>query len=214
MISHHHRTLFVHIPKCGGQSIETAFLEALGLTWQSRAPLLLRPRVEGEAAPPRLAHLLATDYVEKCYLSPEIFETYFKFTVVRDPYDRIISFYNYLKIFEKRELNAFIQKDLPALLRPQHGMHWFFRPQVDYFTDRQGARCVDAVHRLECLEQDWPEIARRARLSNAKLPHMNKSKSIAARVEALTPVSRLIVRELYAKDFEIFPDYDKAVNES
>jgi hypothetical protein len=32
MISHPHRTLFVHIPKCGGQSVEHAFLNALSLT--------------------------------------------------------------------------------------------------------------------------------------------------------------------------------------
>lgn len=213
MISHHHRTLFVHIPKCGGQSIENAFLAALGLTWHNRAPLLLRPRVEGEVAPPRLAHLLATDYVKNCYLSPELFDTYFKFTVVRDPYDRIVSFYNYLKISEKRELNVFIQKDLHALLRPQHDMYWFFRPQVDYFTHGQGERLVDAVYRLERLEEDWSEIVHRTGLPDAKLPRVNKSKSTVGRVDALTQASRRVVRELYAQDFDAFPDYDQSVNE-
>ena len=43
MISHNHEYVFVHIPKCGGQSIEHVFLNDLGLEWHNRSPLLLRP---------------------------------------------------------------------------------------------------------------------------------------------------------------------------
>ena len=57
MISHPHRTVFVHIPKCGGQSIETAFLADLGLGWKSRAPLLMGANDRPELGPPRLSHL-------------------------------------------------------------------------------------------------------------------------------------------------------------
>ena len=35
MISHEHKTVFIHIPKCGGQSVETCFLDDLGLSNQS-----------------------------------------------------------------------------------------------------------------------------------------------------------------------------------
>ena len=43
MISHHHKCVFIHIPKNAGQSIENLFLELLNLTWETKAPLLLRP---------------------------------------------------------------------------------------------------------------------------------------------------------------------------
>ena len=63
MLTHQHKTVFVHIPKNAGQSIETVFLDVLGLTWESRAPLLLRPNDIPELGPRRLAHLAASEYV-------------------------------------------------------------------------------------------------------------------------------------------------------
>lgn len=211
MISHHHQTLFVHIPKCGGQSIEHAFLTALGLTWENRAPLLLRPRVAGELAPPRLAHLLLPDYVNNCYISPTLYAAYFKFAVVRNPYDRVVSFWRYLGIAERKGLNAFVQEDLAAILNPTHPSHWFFRPQVDYLHSPAGQPGLDAVYRLENLSQAWPEIAERAGLGAVELPHVNQSRAGATSAcEALTDTSRQIIRKAYHIDFEAFPEYGAA----
>jgi len=44
MISHKHKTVFVHIPKVAGQSVEQMYLADLGLNWSERAVLLLRPK--------------------------------------------------------------------------------------------------------------------------------------------------------------------------
>jgi hypothetical protein len=211
VISHQHRTLFVHIPKCGGQSIEHAFLRVLGLSWENRAPLLLRTRVEGEIAPPRLAHLLLQDYVNNCYLSPELYAAYFKFAVVRNPYDRIVSFYNYLGIAERKGLNAFVEEDLAAILNPVHPSHWFFRPQVDFLQTPSGLNGLDGVYRLEKLSQAWPEIAKKAGLGAAELPHVNQSRSSAGSAkEVLSHASREIIRKAYSADFEVFSEYDTA----
>ena len=101
MISHFHKTIFIHIPKCGGQSIETAFLNDLGLTWETRAPLLLRPNDNPRIGPPRLAHLRAKEYTKFHYISEELYETYYKFSIVRHPVERAISTFNYLKIKDR-----------------------------------------------------------------------------------------------------------------
>lgn len=107
MISHKFRTVFVHIPKTAGQSIETAFLNAHGLTWETRAPLLLRRNDDPAAGPPRLAHLFAREYVALGHVTPRDFDAYHKFSVVRHPYDRAVSAYNYIA-------------DLPAAVRRMH----------------------------------------------------------------------------------------------
>jgi len=65
LISHHDKCLFVHVPKCAGQSVEMFFLDRIGLDWERRAPLLLRPNDVPALGPPRLAHLKAAEYVEK-----------------------------------------------------------------------------------------------------------------------------------------------------
>ena len=47
MLSHQHKTIFIHVPKTAGQSIETLFLDDLGLKWDQRGSLLLRRSTDG-----------------------------------------------------------------------------------------------------------------------------------------------------------------------
>ena len=83
--------IFVHIPKTGGQSVERVFLEAHGLTWATRAPLLLRRNDHGAPGPEFLSHLYAEEYAARDHASPAAFERAERFTVVRDPFDRLLS---------------------------------------------------------------------------------------------------------------------------
>ena len=68
MINHKHKFIFIHINKCGGTSIDKVF----------------SGKFRG--------HKKAFDYKK---LNPKEFENYFKFTFVRNPWDRVVSFYHY-----------------------------------------------------------------------------------------------------------------------
>ena len=74
MISHQHETIFIHIPKCAGTSIERVFLDDLNVTWQNRGPLLLRKNENHEVGPPRLAHVTCNEYTKFHYISKNYFE--------------------------------------------------------------------------------------------------------------------------------------------
>ena len=84
--------VFVHVPKCAGQSVEMFFLNRIGLDWERRAPLLLRPNDVPALGPHLLAHLKAHEYVEKKWMTPLEFNEYFKFAFVRNPWgqDRLV----------------------------------------------------------------------------------------------------------------------------
>jgi hypothetical protein len=69
MINHRYRCIFVHIPKTAGKSINRFF----GMEWQKHKDL---SRYAGE-------------------LQPQLFSSYFKFAIVRNPWDRILSDYNF-----------------------------------------------------------------------------------------------------------------------
>ena len=101
MISIKHKIIFIHIPKCAGQSIENIFLLDLGLNWQQRHPLLLRPRKVKEKGPERLAHLYAEEYFKFGYIPKEKYDKFFKFSIIRNPVDRILSEINYQRIPKK-----------------------------------------------------------------------------------------------------------------
>ena len=207
MISHPHKTVFVHIPKCGGQSIEAAFLADLGLTWAERAPLLLRPNDQPRLGPPRLAHLMARDYVACHYLSAELFESYFSFALVRSPFARVLSFYHYLN--PEGTLSAFVHKTLTAAFETPEDparQYYFLRPQADYLTDSHGTPMLSASFRLEDLAAAEPVIRARSGLK-ATIPHANRSTPRAT----LADLSRddiAIIRALYEADFELlgYPD--------
>lgn len=214
MISHHHRTVFIHIPKCGGQSIEQAFLSDLGLSWELRAPLLLRPNDEPRIGPPRLAHLLARDYARYHYLSAELFQSYYSFAVMREPVARTLSLFNYMKLVDASQrpidFDTFLFKWLPKQLalssappdqqNAPASSFFFVRPQIDFITADDGDVMVKDVFLLEDIKAAFSEIQAKAGLRNT-LEHRNKSVQRVSRHE-LRPEHLAFMQSAYAADFD------------
>ncbi len=69
MFSERHRCFFIHIPKTGGSSI--------GATFKSRG----------------FKHTPARQYIEK--YGRDLWDAYFTFTIVRNPWDRLVSYYHW-----------------------------------------------------------------------------------------------------------------------
>lgn len=213
MISHHDKCLFVHVPKCAGQSIELFFLDRIGLDWERRAPLLLRPNDVPALGPPRLAHLKAHEYVANKWMTPVQFNEYFKFTVVRNPWDRIASFYRFLGYDRLSSFRGFVQRYLP---RQMEKKAWFLCPQADYLYGRDNELLVDFVGRFEMLAQDFAAACEHMGISGARLPHVNQSltsrpgpkgwlrrRPLPYR-DMYDDRSRALVRKLYERDVEAF----------
>jgi hypothetical protein len=173
MISHHHACVFVHVPKVAGQSIEHVFLNQLDLSWDTRAPLLLRSNDRPELGPPALAHLLAREYVPLRYMTQAQFDSYYKFAFVRNPWHRVVSFYRYLDWGKAVDFRSFMDRIFPTRL--WQDMHWFTRPQADFLLDDQGELLVDFVGSFEHIKRDWAVVCEALELGDTPLPHVNKS---------------------------------------
>lgn len=224
MISKQHKTIFVHVPKVAGQSIERMFLDDLGLSWETRDRLLLRRKGKGELGPERLAHLTAKDYVKFGFISEEEFKTFFKFSFVRNPYKRAFSFYNFLGYSRIISFRTFVFSVLPKKLKKND---FFFLSQYDYLHDEKGTLLVDFVGHLETIKMDIEEIKKQCGLKQP-LPHANKSKGEWKRAlgllvrepylwtkisfgqggrsyeEVMTDSLKSKIYELYQKDFDAF----------
>lgn len=190
MISTSHRALFVHIPKCGGQSVEQFFLKALGLTWEQRYRLQLRPNDDPAKGPPRLAHMTAAEYVELGYVSAAEFARLYKFAFVRNPWARLVSEYRYQPFHVHRyDFRTFVLRRFP---RP--GWSDAYRhvmPQVDYLTDRDGRLLVDFVGKLENFTADFATICSALKFPPAPPPHRNVTRVEKGRLFSRTTLYRL-----------------------
>lgn len=173
MISHKHKSIFVHIPKVAGQSIESFFLQDENLTWEERSKLLLRKNRAPKKGPPRLAHLTAKQYCEYNYISKNKFEDYYKFSFVRNPWSRVVSFYKYLGYNTLLSFDDFVLEQLPILEKQNK---YFFGSQYYYLTDEKGELLVDYVGKFEKLQEDFNVVCKELKFEESKLPYANKTK--------------------------------------
>lgn len=168
MLSHHHRCIFVHIPKCAGTSIEAALLDDMGVDRDEGEPFLMRNNDDPALGPPRLNHLRAIEYTACGHVPKSVADAYFKFSVVRNPWSRAVSLYHYAGV--RSEFTRFACEQLAG--RGWQTWFWFVRPQVDFVLDEAGALAVDRVFSVETLERDWQTLREILNLS-VDLPRLN-----------------------------------------
>jgi len=225
MICHDYKCIFIHIPKAAGQSIEHYFLKKVGLDWDSRSPLLLRKNDEPKAGPPTLAHMRASDYVKYHYTSKELFDQYFKFSFVRNPWSRSVSTYKFLGYEAIMPYDFFVFHQLPKLMLEKS---WFIMPQYNMLYEN-GHKLVDFIGKFEHLKEDFAKVCTHLGFEDSELAHINKSrkqqlkgfKSILKQPVLIlnlgskkiksgnykdyyTEKTRLKIQDIYKKDIESF----------
>lgn len=207
MLSRAHKTIFVHIPKAGGTSVEWLFRKDLGLPWAQRSELLLGPNPDKTCGPTRLPHLYAREYVECGHISRRSFEKFTRFALVRDPIDRMLSEFRYRIVTAGKrnqpapEFDVFIRQNMPD---DRSDLARHLVPQVRYLTDARGVPIVlDAFH-LERFEQDARPFLERLLKHPFELPQRNPTDmSLGPRREDLTEAQIKVLRDRYAEDYEI-----------
>lgn len=206
MISYRHRVIFVHIPKCAGQSIEHAFLRDVGLDWEARHPLLLRPRQEGERGPERLAHLYASEYIKFGYISEAEFRAFFKFSVVRDPIDRMISELNWREVGKgassAKSVEEYVSK-VRRMYAPDSDIVRHLEPQINFlFDEKMGGLLVDKVVNLNDLKNQFETIKSSYECTNLQLTHKNASESKTWSRQRLSQADLEFLHETYWADYD------------
>lgn len=216
MISREFKCLFVHIPKVAGQSVEAVFLDKLGLNWTQREALLLKPNSLPVKGPPRLAHLTATEYTQLGYVSSGEFNEFFKFSFIRNPWDRIWSEYKYRQY--PFSFDEFLLKRFPTAkddnYRTHEDLYRHVIPQSEFLFDNSGNCLVDFIGRFETIQNDFSHLTNKVFGYSLKLPHKNKSSSRVMNFlkkekrqsyqEAYSDKGEAFVRSYYAQDIELF----------
>lgn len=181
-----YRCIFIHIPKTAGSAVAQSLFDAPS----RHDPYWVYKTVNASK-----------------------FGAYFKFAFVRNPWDRLVSSYEYLsaggndlqdRVWAARHMprypdfGSFVRKGLtePGIRSWMH-----FVPQTDFILDRTGRLMVDFLGRFENLEEDFRAVASRLN-SGARLETANASQRRPFQSYYDQDTAR-IVRNVYARDIEV-----------
>jgi hypothetical protein len=202
MISDRHCCIFVHIPKCGGSSLEAVLWPGT----RSEADLWMGfvDEFHNRYQTGGLQHLHAEQI--KTEVGATRFASYFKFALVRNPFDRAVSQFAYMST--RPDLRSFVGMEehdsFPRYLDLiAERMHVQWEPQNRFLTGEDGSCLVDFVGRFERFEADTATVLGRLGLSGLNIPHHNQSKRGPYR-SYYRDADRKKVEQLYAEDLEMF----------
>lgn len=202
MIAHAFKTIFVHIPKTGGQSIEATFFDR-GLTPEDAGMVTNSDPARG---PEELAHLYAREYRDCRHVTPEQFRSYFKFCVVRNPFERIVSEYKFAYQADGISFGSFLA-GLPKPGFSDRRRH--IEPQCHFVRDTDGRGLVDRIVRFERLADEMPGLLAGVFGEPVELPRLNVAADPTDFRRFYTAGREALVRKLYAPDFAYFGYRDR-----
>jgi hypothetical protein len=148
------------------------------------------------------------DLKENNTIRQEFDDTAFKFCFVRNPFDRAVSLFYYLKKTKKLHQDLSFKsfshilcdKAFPRVgLYNRNGLSQC-NPQVDWIKDRDGKIFVDFIGRVENIDEDFKKICTKLGL-NVELPHINRTIHKYYR-EYYDEESLSLITDAYREDLE------------
>jgi len=185
-----HQCIFIHIPKNAGTSVK----KSLGLD-------------------SHIGHQPLSWYQN---IDPIKCKNYFKFCFVRNPWDRLVSSFFYLKNKKSTTNNSFMLQEFVSRFSSfdEFVLNWLnpeniykdktFFPQHYFMRDRMGMLCMDFVGRVENIQNDLDIVLDHLGIThNILLQHVNKSERDSYR-KYYTTKSKRIVEMAYSEDIALF----------
>ena len=210
IISRGRNYIFIHIPKTGGSSMATA-LEGRAMAddihagrYAESAQAAQTSSKEIKARGRLWKHSTLRD-IEGLVSAQEIAEA-FVFTMVRNPWDWVVSYYHWLQAqsFEHRAVAAAKGLEFSDFLRePSVANSLRAGHDATYVTGPDGTELCDLFVRLEHLNEDVPQLEKFLNIKLRPFPRENTSVRPAS-AEAYTASDRDYVGALCATDIARF----------
>lgn len=177
MISHSHKFVHIHINKTAGTSIEQTLLFCLDANMTG--------------------HKSASQVKE--IIGPDKYNKYFSFTIIRNPWDRLLSVYSF-----RRDKNMITQSFDEWLHDPETFLEktMFLNNQLDWITNERGKIIVDYLGRFENLQKSWSVVSDAINI-HLPLPWLNASNH-EHYSEYYNQRSRGLVMKFFERDIDYF----------
>lgn len=181
-INKSHKILFIHIPKCGGTSIEKFFqMQSASLFFMEKDIY----KIDGVSYAPQ--HL--TPKQLKAY---PFWNEYFKFTIVRNPYHRVLSEYLWTK--NKPDLNKFNNwlDTYYSVIDKDHKLS-----QVDYLDND-----IDMIIKLENINKEFDILLDKINWQGDRTLYKHNSTNSSNHYNLLNDETKSKIYNLYKEDFK------------
>jgi hypothetical protein len=212
LVSYSHRFIFIHVGKTGGMSMRDVLLPFS--TEPEKFRMRRPPKIRGDQPNPLYAvwetlllHAKARDVQKE--LPPAVFNSFFKFAFVRNPWDLQVSMYHFIlrdpaipghgEVKACGSFEAFVEW---VIATPDPYPKGITKLQREMLADCQGNLLVDFVGHYETLMEDYSEVCGRVGIE-APLPHLNRSVHRDYRTY-YNDHTRGLVAEHFRCDIELF----------
>jgi hypothetical protein len=218
MISHKHKCIFIHIPKCAGTSIEKTlghFEDYSGYYKQDhRSIRMLEPiNLNFLASKENSMEFIKRLWIQikpphnprnRHTVSREQYENYFKFTIVRNPWERAHSWYKNVMIDELHLKKMKISKEISLYdffnsFKYKSGL----RAQTFWIKNYNGDIPLDYIGRYENLANDFKKACNLMEIEPLKLPHELQG-SAKNYQDAYDSKTRDLISKIYREEIELF----------
>jgi Sulfotransferase family len=214
-VSHRHQCIFIHIPKTGGTSIETA----LGMfhSWKEENTTDMFGKIQTPALIAKgwvTRYLQHVSWAELGNLVPDPIPTrYYSFAWIRNPWDRMVSVFANKDpdLLEHARADGLQLAELDFesfLVATLDYLHVHLRPQHEFILGVQGGPSINFIGRFEHFPADFAALcaALRERGSLAatpQLPHKNAAVRRHYR-DYYNDRTRKLVAKRYGTDIDHF----------
>lgn len=212
IISHKHKFIFIHIPKCAGSTITYSLLNNLyfelprkddwrynELSTKTAEVFQINPK-KGNSANLKQHDTFKTinDYYKKNKLN---INSYFKFSFMRNPWERRVSQYKYAKkMAEQTGADWAMEISLMSFYEFITDRN---DSQLNWVNNKKNSVAVDFLSSSRNLQEDFDIICDKIGIPKQKLPHKNATKH-KRYTEYYNDETRQIIAEKCAKDIEYF----------
>lgn len=173
--------IFIHIPKTAGTSI---------YKWLNSGKVMMN------------YHHTALQYKD---ILKDSYKDFYKFAFVRNPWDRMVSFYRYYMLYDQNKLRKKPKKEsFEAWLGRLHEYKHVPLTQLSYITDKSGNQMIDFIGRFENLKEDLRKISNTIEVKLPDKFYHEIPTHHSHYIEMYNSETKKIVDELYKDDIDYF----------
>lgn len=196
ILSHKHRFIFIRTAKTGSTSILNAFnphrFEEIYIPGKSNLVYIEGKQYDSNHLPfPIFKKLFLRGHGE------DLFDEYFKFSFVRNPWGRIVSAWKYNIKHGFTEANTTLLGFINHLKSGESINSYKYLSQYDFVNG------CDFIGKVENMQADFDTVCDKIGIPRKQLPHVNKTNH-KHHTEYYDDETREIVAETCAKDIEYF----------